>query len=75
MSPLMLAYVAVAAALLSGVVALVADRFPAALRVGSFSILGVCGVAAVAAGAEVMSTGARITSQLPFGLPWLNWHL
>ncbi|MHB8346506.1 MAG: hydrogenase 4 subunit B [Acidiferrobacterales bacterium] len=71
----MLAYVAVAAALLSGVMALIADRFPAALRVGSFSILGVCGVAAVAAGAEVMSTGARITSQLPFGLPWLNWHL
>ncbi len=75
MSPLTLAYAAVAGALLSGVVSLAADRFPAALRFGSFSILGAAGVAAVAAGVEELLSGTRITSQLPFGLPWLNWHL
>ncbi len=75
MSPLILAYVAVAGALLSGVVALAADRFPAALRAGSFSILGIAGVTAVAAGGWALVTGTRTTAQLPFGLPWLNWHL
>ncbi|MDA8364003.1 MAG: hydrogenase 4 subunit B [Gammaproteobacteria bacterium] len=75
MSPLLLAYAAVAAALLSGVVALAADRFPAALRRGSFTLLGICGLAAVAGGGEALLTGQRSTAQLPFGLPWLNWHL
>ncbi len=72
---MLLAYGAIGAALLSGVTALAADRFPAVLRWISFTLLGLCGLGAVAAGGMVLLTGERMTAQLPCGLPWLNWHL
>ena len=72
---MMLAYAAVVAALLSGAVAMAADRFPPALRIGSFSLLGVSGAAALGAGILALLSDSRNRAQLPFGLPWLSWHL
>ncbi len=75
MSPLILGYIAVAGALLSGALALPANRFPFMLRVVSCSVLGAAGVAALAAGCWELVSGDRLAAQLPVGLPWLSWHL
>lgn len=45
------------------------------LRIVSFSVLGVAGAAAAAAGCWAIATDMRITDQIPVGLPWLSWHI
>jgi len=102
---LFFAYLSVAAALLSAVLALAADqrlglrrlagvllrRRPQALawadgafaearyadwhRDSLFVLLGLAGVAAVLAGFAALAGGAVLTDTLPFGLPWLKWHV
>jgi formate hydrogenlyase subunit 3/multisubunit Na+/H+ antiporter MnhD subunit len=75
LSPLTLAYLALASALASGVLALGADRYPGLLRYGSSILLGMCGVLAVFAGAWALIDETHTTGQLALGLPWLHWHL
>ena len=68
MSPLIFAYLALASALASGVLALGADRYPVLLRYGSSIFLGVCGVFAVFAGAWALIDEAPTTDLLALGL-------
>jgi len=75
LSPLVLAYLALASALASGVLALAADRHPALLRIGSSILLGLTGLLAVAAGGWILADAKPIVAQLALGLPWLPWHL
>lgn len=75
MSPLLPAYLALLATLASALVALGAERFPALLRYGSTIFLGLSGLGAIAAGTETLLVGAQLSAQLPFGLPWLRWHI
>ena len=75
MSSFSLAYLALLGALGSSVVALGADRFPFLLRYGASALLGVSGLAAVAAGASALLAETATTDGLPLGLPWLTWHL
>ncbi len=75
MSPLILAYLALASALASGVLALGADRYPHLLRYGSSLLLGFCGLFAIFAGAWALIDETHSTDQLALGLPWLKWHL
>jgi formate hydrogenlyase subunit 3/multisubunit Na+/H+ antiporter MnhD subunit len=75
LSPLELAYLALASAFASGLIALGADRYPALLRYGSSLLLAVAGLAAIGAGGWALLQPAVVTDQLPFGLPWLTWHL
>lgn len=48
-----------------------ADRHRASL----FFLLGVAGFSAVLAGLWALLGGAIATDGLPFGLPWLSWHV
>src|SRR3990172_12803265 len=74
--PLWLAYAAVGASLLSGVVSLGATRrHPGFLHIGSFALLAVSGVAGIVAGGWGVLAGFTLTDQLALGLPWLHWHL
>ncbi|MBI3574728.1 MAG: hydrogenase 4 subunit B, partial [Gammaproteobacteria bacterium] len=75
MSSFSLAYLALLGALGSSVVALGADRFPFLLRYGASALLGVSGLAAVAAGASALLAETATTDGLALGLPWLTWHL
>jgi len=75
LSPIDLAYVALAGALASALVSLGAERWPLLLRAGSFALLGVSGIAALAGGVAALFAAAPSTSALPLGLPWLPWHL
>ena len=40
-----------------------------------FILLGISGVSAVLAGGMALFSGVVTTDTLPFGLPWLNWHI
>jgi len=75
LSPLILAYLALASALASGVLALGADRYPNLLRYGSSLLLGFCGLFAILAGSWALIDETHSTDQLALGLPWLKWHL
>ncbi|HYA38576.1 MAG TPA: proton-conducting transporter membrane subunit, partial [Candidatus Methylomirabilis sp.] len=75
MSPLVLAYLALAGTLASGVLALAADRHPALLRVGSSILLGLSGLLAVLAGGWAMLNETSSVDVIALGLPWLKWHL
>lgn len=68
-------YLALLSALASAVVSLGAGRFPWLLRYGSFSLLGLSGVAALVAGMTTLLASSVWTSTLPLGLPWLPWHV
>jgi hydrogenase-4 component B len=70
-----LAYIAVATALASALVSLPADRLPGLLRSGAFILLAVSGACAAGAGVGALYTGQALHQVLPFGLPWLHWHL
>ena len=72
---LALAYLAIASALLSALIALATDRYPAVLRVTTFVLLGVSGLSAIAAGFMDLLARKIFTAQLGLGLPWLAWHL
>jgi len=99
------AYLSVAAALASGLTALLAERrlelkklahgllspwppllartlgvlsekrYPQFHRNALFALLGLAGASAVLAGLGALLGGAVATDTLPFGLPWLNWHV
>jgi hydrogenase-4 component B len=74
--PLELAYVAVIAVLLSGVLSLGATRrHPGFLHGGSFILLAIGGIAGIVAGGWTLLADLTLTDQLPLGLPWLQWHL
>jgi len=75
LSPLLLAYLALASALASSVLALGADRYPNLLRYGSSLLLGFCGLFAIFAGGWALIDETHSTDQLALGLPWLKWHL
>jgi len=62
-------------ALASSAVALGADRYPSWLRIGTFSLLGACGLLAVVSGGWALLSGLSISDQLALGLPWLKWHM
>jgi formate hydrogenlyase subunit 3/multisubunit Na+/H+ antiporter MnhD subunit len=61
--------------LASAVISLGAERWPVLLRVGSFALLGVSGVAALVAGSAALLGESSHVAVLPLGLPWLPWHL
>ena len=75
LSPLGLAYLALACALASGVLSLGADRYASLLRYGSTILLGAAGLAAVGAGGWSLLHESRHADQLLLGLPWLKWHV
>ncbi|MBP1150949.1 hydrogenase 4 subunit B [Methylocaldum sp. RMAD-M] len=50
-------------------------RFSRLARTMPFVLLGASGGFAVTAGLIALLGGATRTVTLPFGLPWLNWHL
>jgi hydrogenase-4 component B len=45
------------------------------LRSLVFIFLGISGGSALIAGLIVLLTGSIVVAQLPFGLPWLHWHV
>ena len=74
--PLWLAYAAVGAALLSGIVSLGATRrHPGFLHIGSFALLAASGAAGIVAGGWALLADFMLTDQLALGLPWLHWRL
>ena len=73
--PLTLAYFAVAAALLSGLLAPVLHRQTTLLKTLSFVLLGVSGLCALVAGVWCLVGKTVQLDQLALGLPWLHWHL
>jgi hydrogenase-4 component B len=50
-------------------------RYHARVREAVFALLGASGVAAVLAGASALAGGVVAKDTLPFGLPWLAWHV
>lgn len=40
-----------------------------------FLLLGISGICAVLAGIGVLASGSVLSDILPFGLPWLKWHI
>ncbi|MEJ2346517.1 MAG: hydrogenase 4 subunit B, partial [Gammaproteobacteria bacterium] len=66
---------AVALALCSSASALLAARSPRLLRILATPLLGLAGLAALAAGLAGLVAGGVATATLPFGLPWLPWHV
>src|SRR3989344_1239907 len=74
--PLWLAYTAVGASLLSGIVSLGATRHhPGFLQIGSFALLAASGVVGIGPGGWALPADPTLPDQLPRGLPWLHWHL
>lgn len=71
---LLFAYVAVLAALGSALMALGTPKV-SGFKILMFVLLGLSGVAAVAAGLLALSAPAAAVAELPLGLPWLPWHL
>ena len=72
---LLLALLAVALALTSSAVSLFASREPRLLRLVATPLLGLSGVAALASGLSALILHTNVAMTLPFGLPWLPWHL
>ena len=74
-TPALCLYLALGFALASSIISVAADRFPVLLRVASFALLGASGLAALAACILTLTGGLPYSSELPLGLPWLQWHL
>jgi len=73
--PLTLAYIAVAAALVSGLIAPVLHRRTGLLKTLSFALLGFSGLSATVAGVWSLVNKTVHVEQLALGLPWLQWHI
>ena len=73
--PLEYAAVAVAATLLSALASLPANRHPQLMAWLVMPLLGIAGMAAVAAGMTALLSGDVATATLPLGLPWLPWQV
>ncbi|TYP00110.1 formate hydrogenlyase subunit 3/multisubunit Na+/H+ antiporter MnhD subunit [Geothermobacter ehrlichii] len=69
------AYVAVVAALLSGLLPLLWPRNGMAVKMTAFPLLGISGLAGVISGVTALAGGKGGRDILPVGLPWLNCHL
>lgn len=69
------AELAIELALLSAGVSLLAARIPQVLRKLVMPLFGLAGLASLSAGLLAMINGGIITLELPFGLPWLPWHI
>jgi hydrogenase-4 component B len=74
-SALDLAYVAVLAAVLSGIAAALIRPKRRNLRLVPFTLLGAAGLATAMAGGWALLGGVTATAQLALGLPWLKWHV
>ncbi|HEX7037814.1 MAG TPA: hydrogenase 4 subunit B [Pseudomonadales bacterium] len=74
-TPEWLSAAAVLTAVASGLVALAADRRPRVLRHVAFPLLTLSGLACVGAAGLALLGGQSFSAELPFGLPWLHWHL
>ncbi len=72
---LWLAAAAVALAMTSAAVSLLAGRIPRLLRTLSMPLFGLAGLAALAAGLGALGGTGAVVAQLPMGLPWLPWHV
>lgn len=59
----------------SSMLALLADRYPWTLRLAAFPLLCLSGLLAVAVAGLALLEGVTLALELPFGLPWLHWHL
>ena len=75
-TPLLVAYAALAATLVYGLLSTIAvHRHSVRFHVGAFTVLGAAGLLAAAAGGWALLANLVATDQLPLGLPWLHWHL
>ncbi len=74
-SPEWLTAAAVLCSLGSGAIALGADRHPRLLTGFAFPLLGLSGALCTVTALWALLGDAAFTAQLPFGLPWLQWHL
>lgn len=70
-----LCLIALAQALASGAIGLWADRYPKILAQISFPLLLWSGITGLVGGG--LAAAARVSQELtlPWGLPWLSWHL
>ncbi len=73
--PLALVEFAVAAALCSGLLALVLYRFTSLQKYVAFGLLGISGLSALLGGIQVLLAKSVLVDVLMIGLPWLHWHL
>ena len=73
--PVTLVLIAIASALLAAAVGIVTPRYPLFARRLGFGLLAVSGIAALAGGGFALIGGTVFAGQLPFGLPWLPWHV
>jgi formate hydrogenlyase subunit 3/multisubunit Na+/H+ antiporter MnhD subunit len=67
--------VALAASLASALVSVLANRSTKILPWLAFPLLGLGGLAATAAAVAALVGANEFAVELPFGLPWLHWHL
>ena len=74
-NPLTLALAAVVLVLASALASLLAQRYPVLIKWLVMPLLGASGLAVAIAGIEGLLLGQVISTQLPFGLPWLAWHV
>lgn len=75
-TPLLVAYAALAATLVYGVLSTIAvHRHSVRFHVGAFTVLGAAGLLAAAAGGWALLGNLVATDRLPLGLPWLHWQL
>lgn len=74
-SPGLFLYLALGATLASGAVSLLADARPAFLRHVAFPLLGLGGVACIAACGLTLAGGTTFEDRVALGLPWLQWHI
>lgn len=72
---LQLAYFAILVILGSALISVFADQMPSLLRTAAFVLLGVGSIAAIVSGVSTLISGSSFSATLPFGLPWLNWHV
>ncbi len=70
-----LAYGSVLAALAASALCFVAGRHTSNLSRFYFLLIGISGLAALAAGVGALTIDALSTAELPFGLPWLHWRV
>lgn len=49
--------------------------YPQRVQQLSFILLGLAGVVAILAGLSALISQGVVTGQIPFGLPWLPWHV
>ena len=75
LSPEWLVTAAVACSLGSAIVSLGSDRYPRLLRHVAFPFLGLSGLLCVLTALMALLWDSGFSAELPFGLPWLHWHL